>query len=130
MYIQTICMLWHFLPDKAISTRIPCADSNEHFYELCVVSQCIYTKVILQNKNITVKMKSKSYVWICCLGHSVTICCPGHSVRMCNKKNELLLTVPGWYFFMDLTCFFLSCVCYTFVRVCLYVPCGHLLGKG
>ena len=20
--------------------------------------------------------------------------------------------------------------CYAFVRVCLYVPCGHLLGKG
>ena len=32
---------------------------------------------------------------------------------------------------MDLICvFFLSCVCYDFVRVCLYVPCGHLLGKG
>ena len=26
--------------------------------------------------------------------------------------------------------FFLSCVCYAFVRLCLYVPCGHLLGKG
>ena len=26
--------------------------------------------------------------------------------------------------------FFLSCVCYAFVRVCLYVPCGQLLGKG
>ena len=26
--------------------------------------------------------------------------------------------------------FLLSCVCYAFVRVCLYVPCGHLLGKG
>ena len=26
--------------------------------------------------------------------------------------------------------FFLSCVCYAFVRVCLYVPCGYLLGKG
>ena len=26
--------------------------------------------------------------------------------------------------------FFLSCVCYAFVHVCLYVPCGHLLGKG
>ena len=26
--------------------------------------------------------------------------------------------------------FFLSCVCYAFVRVCLYVTCGHLLGKG
>ena len=24
---------------------------------------------------------------------------------------------------------FLSCVCYAFVCVCLYVPCGHLLGK-
>ena len=26
--------------------------------------------------------------------------------------------------------FFLSCVCYVFVRVCLYDLCGHLLGKG
>ena len=26
--------------------------------------------------------------------------------------------------------FFLSGVCYAFVHVCLYVPCGHLLGKG
>ena len=25
--------------------------------------------------------------------------------------------------------FFLSCVCIAFVRVCLYVPCGHLLGN-
>ena len=25
--------------------------------------------------------------------------------------------------------FFLSGVCYAFVRVCLYVPCGHLLGR-
>ena len=25
--------------------------------------------------------------------------------------------------------FFLSCVCYVFVCVCLYVLCGHLLGK-
>ena len=26
--------------------------------------------------------------------------------------------------------FFLSSVCYAIVRVCLFVPCGHLLGKG
>ena len=26
--------------------------------------------------------------------------------------------------------FFLCCVCYAFVHVCLYVPRGHLLGKG
>ena len=32
--------------------------------------------------------------------------------------------------FVDLLCFFLSCVCFAFVSVSLYVPCGHLLGKG
>ena len=26
--------------------------------------------------------------------------------------------------------FFLACVCYAFVPVYLFVPCGHLLGKG
>ena len=26
--------------------------------------------------------------------------------------------------------FFMSCICYVFVRVCLYVPCCQLLGKG
>ena len=30
---------------------------------------------------------------------------------------------------MDLLCFFLSSVCNAFVRVCSFVPCGHLLGK-
>ena len=30
--------------------------------------------------------------------------------------------------FPDLT-HLLFCVCYAFVCVCLYVPCGHLLGK-
>ena len=25
---------------------------------------------------------------------------------------------------------FLSCVCYALVRDCLFVPCGHRLGKG
>ena len=33
-------------------------------------------------------------------------------------------------FIVDLLWCFLSCVCYVFVRVCLYVFCGHLLGKG
>ena len=26
--------------------------------------------------------------------------------------------------------FLLSCVCYAFVRVCLFVPCGHIARKG
>ena len=32
--------------------------------------------------------------------------------------------------YVDLLCFVLSCVCYVFVRVYLYVLCGHLVGKG
>ena len=37
----------------------------------------------------------------------------------------------GRYFYCgSLMFFFLSCVCCAFVRVCLFVPCGHLLGKG
>ena len=31
-----------------------------------------------------------------------------------------------WIFYV----FVLSCVCYVFVRVCLYVLCGRLLGGG
>ena len=40
-----------------------------------------------------------------------------------DRSNSVLLL---WIFYV----FFLSCVCYVFVRVCLYVLCGHLLGKG
>ena len=39
-----------------------------------------------------------------------------------RSKAVLLL----WIFYV----YVLSCVCYVFVRVCLYVLCGHLLGKG
>ena len=30
---------------------------------------------------------------------------------------------------MNHLCIYLFCACYAFVRVCLFVPCGHLLGK-
>ena len=40
-----------------------------------------------------------------------------------DRSNAVLLM---WIFYV----FVLSCVCYVFVRVCLYVLCGHLLGKG
>ena len=47
-----------------------------------------------------------------------------------NTFLTLLLTVPRQYFFCVSFMFFLSYVCYAFVRVCLYMPCSHLLGKG
>ena len=45
------------------------------------------------------------------------------------SSNFFLLTVPRRYFFCGSFMFFLSCVCYVLVRICLFVPCGHLLGK-
>ena len=44
------------------------------------------------------------------------------SKKNTDRSKAVLLM---WIFYV-----FLSCVCYTFVRVCLYVRCGHLLGKG
>ena len=41
-----------------------------------------------------------------------------------------LLTVPRRHFFCGSFTLFVSCFCYAFVRVCLLMPCGHLLGKG
>ena len=49
--------------------------------------------------------------------------------RFKSSSKIFLLTVPRRYFFCGSFMFFLSCVCYAFVHVCLFVPCGHLLGK-
>ena len=69
------------------------------------------------------------------------IWCPGSGVDLIVSIPNHCLTglSPPVKYFTDrskavLLCgsfmFFLSCVCYVFVRVCLYVLCGHLLGKG
>ena len=47
-----------------------------------------------------------------------------HSSKIFTDRSKAVLFCGS---FMG---FFLFCVCYAFVRVCLYVPCGHLLGKG
>ena len=44
-------------------------------------------------------------------------------VNYCTGRSKVVLLL--WIFYV-----FLSCVCYAFVCVCLFVPCGHLLGKG
>ena len=41
-----------------------------------------------------------------------------------------LLTVPRRFFFCASFMLSLSCICYAFVRICLLMPFGHLLGKG
>ena len=43
-------------------------------------------------------------------------------VKYCTDRSEAVLLL--WIFYI-----FQSCVSYAFVCVCLFVPCGHLLGK-
>ena len=50
--------------------------------------------------------------------------------RLKPSSKIFYLPFQGSTSFVDLLCFFLSCVCNVFVRVCLYLLCGHLLGKG
>ena len=45
-------------------------------------------------------------------------------VKYLTDRSKAVLLL--WIFYV----YVLSCVCYVFVRVCLYVLCGHLLGKG
>ena len=52
----------------------------------------------------------------------------GHPLGATGKKENGVLYVLerfGGPFML-----FLSSFCYAFVRVCLLMPCGHLLGKG
>ena len=45
--------------------------------------------------------------------------------------NKIFLLIsPRRCFFCGSFMLFLSCFCYAFVRVCLLMPSGHLLGKG
>ena len=48
----------------------------------------------------------------------------GPSSKIFSDRSKLVLLL--WIFYV----FVLSYVCYVLVRVCLYVLCGHLLGKG
>ena len=50
--------------------------------------------------------------------------------RFKPSSKNILLTVPRRYFFCGSLMFLFCLVFAMFVRVCLYVLCGHLLGKG
>ena len=78
--------------------------------------------------------------WLCCLLCFVTF--PNVSWSTSELRAMLapwnwfkpsskifLQTVPRRYFFCGSFILFLLCVCYAFVRVCLLMPSGHLLGK-
>ena len=59
----------------------------------------------------------------------------GFSIQLRNSLQRYHRLSPPLKYFTDISkvvllMFFPSCVCYVFVRVCLYVLCNHLLGKG
>ena len=65
---------------------------------------------------------------LCVLIHIWTKGEVGAPLNRFKPSSKIFLWLfQGGISFVDLLCFFLSCVC--FVRVCLYVTCGHLLGK-
>ena len=47
-----------------------------------------------------------------------------NTTKWSTDRSEAVFLL--WIFYV----FVLSCVCFVFVRVCLYVLCGHLQGKG
>ena len=60
----------------------------------------------------------------------ILACIPKGSDVPLSFHQNILLTVPRRYFFCG-SFMFLFCLVFAMsVRVCLYVLCGHLLGKG
>ena len=66
----------------------------------------------------------KIYIYWICIGYAVIRHGLSPLVKYFTDRSKAVLLL--WIFYV----FVLSCVCYVFVRVCLYVLCGHLLGKG
>ena len=74
--------------------------------------------------------------WLSCVLYFVTF--PNVSLST-SESSKTGLSPPIKYFtdrskavllWRSFMFFVLSCVCYVFVRFCLYVLCGNLLGKG
>ena len=88
-------------------------------------------------KDVSIDEMVVAWCFGCLLGPLGITCCisfapvfsfnpPGLSppVKYFTDRSKAVLLL--WIFYV----FVLSCVCYVFVRVCLYVLCSQLLGKG
>ena len=71
--------------------------------------------------------------------YQISMCLDPHLNKGCGWRRKTGLSPPVKYFtdrsmavllLWIFHVFFLACVCYVFVRVCLFVLCCHLLGKG
>ena len=82
-------------------------------------------------------MKNKAYIFVASSIFTITSFDHGRKFKISKILNfgnfnlkTFLSTVPRRYFFCG-SFMFLFCLVFAMsVRVCLYVLCGHLLGKG
>ena len=134
---QTIYMYiyWHFLnPEVGIFTVSYEKTSCGTYPDL--LEPVPENKMHIDHRDLGPSYFVSEQVHMCCVTLHVSWSTSDLRVRlvMWNRLNPsskiLYWPFQGGTSFVDLLCFFLSCVCYAFVRVCLYVPCGHLLGKG
>ena len=92
------------------------------FYWLTIGHRCHKTWPWGYKLEYSPKLKIKRNDWLLADTCNRTGLSPPVKYLTDRSKAVLLL----WIF----NVFVLSCVCYVFVHVCLYVLCGHLLGKG
>ena len=107
----------------------------DRFCWLCFMSVC----VVLCSLVVTCWERA-DLLAVMCVVLSISQMCPGpHQNQGWGWRRETGLSPPVKYFtdrskavllLWIFYVFVLSCVCYVFVRVCLYVLWGHLLGKG
>ena len=66
---------------------------------------------------------------LCVLSHIWTKGEVGAPLKRFKSSSKIFYCpFQGGTSFVDvLWVIFVSCICYAFVRICLYVPCGHLL---
>ena len=113
-------------------------------YQIVLNAVIFYSAWVLFNKSrITTRITVCSWRWcidrlvsfeqagyLCVLIHIWTKGEVGAQLNRFELFSKIfLLTVPRRCFFCGSFMLFLSCNCYAFVCVCLYAPCGHLLGK-
>ena len=107
----------------------------------------IWVFTVCKNTRLGVSsiQRLKDFWWQCCID-KLGVCHPNiyvpwstSELRVRLARRETGLSPPEKYFtdrskavflLWIFYVFVLSCVCYVFVHVCLYVLCGHLLGKG
>ena len=117
---QGLCFGFHLLRYSVV-----CTVESLYLLYLLFISWFICSRGWCIDKGLS--CKPNIYVAWCTFEIRVRLAPPN---RFNPYSKIFLLTVPRRYYFCGSFMLFLLCVCYAFVRVCLELPCGHLLWKG